>query len=53
MQLERIPNNDVFGTRVGDEYQWITWRQTCDISEHLSYGMMELGLVPQVDAEDK
>lgn len=39
------------GTRVGDEYQWITWKQLAHITEHLSYGILDAGLTPDVQAE--
>jgi hypothetical protein len=24
--LDRIPNNDALGTRVGDTYKWLNWK---------------------------
>jgi len=41
------------GTRVGDEYQWVTFRDCANIAEHLSYGMMALDLAPDIQAEGK
>ena len=49
--LQRIPNHDFMGTRVGDKYEWITLRDVMTQAEHLSYGIMELGLAPEVEAE--
>lgn len=51
--LERIPNKPWLGTRVGDKYEWITWKEAMDLSQNLSYGMMELGLAPEVEGEGK
>jgi hypothetical protein len=51
--LERIPNKPWLGTRVGDKYEWITWEEAMDLSQNLSYGMMELGLAPEVEGEGK
>jgi long-chain acyl-CoA synthetase len=47
----RIPNNDLLGTRVGDTYEWMTWAECADITEHLSYGFMALGMAPTLQAE--
>ena len=49
---ERIPNHDWLGTRVGDEYKWITWRDGIHMSEMLSYGITKLDLASQLEAED-
>lgn len=50
---ERIPNNDWLGTRVGDKYEWMTWRDGRDLAHNFGYGIMSLGLAPEIDAEDK
>ena len=50
---ERIPNNNWLGTRVGDHYEWITWRDGVEMAEHLSYGIEKLGLASTLEAEDK
>jgi len=26
--VERIPNNNMLGTRKGDKYEWTTWKQS-------------------------
>jgi long-chain acyl-CoA synthetase len=39
------------GTRVGDTYEWITWREVGDMAEMLSYGIMHHNLAPTVNAE--
>ena len=30
--LERIPNCPWLGTRVGDHYEWLTWKECMDLS---------------------
>jgi len=51
--LKRIPNHDLIGTRVGAKYEWLTVRDFADLSENLSYGIMDLNLAPAVEAEGK
>lgn len=51
--LERIPNKPWLGTRNGDKYDWLTWKECMDIAHNLSYGIMELGLCPEIEAEDR
>jgi hypothetical protein len=46
--VQKHPNNDFLGTRVGDKYEWLSVRDTADIAEHLSYGIMALDLAPIV-----
>jgi len=48
MNCKLMPNHRWFGTRKGDKYHWLTMKQVGDISEHLSYGIVELGLAPEV-----
>ena len=45
--LFRKPNQDMMGSRVGDKYEWIKYRQVADMAEHLSYGLIALELVPE------
>ena len=52
-QVQRIPNHDVLGTRVGDKYEWLTWSELNEIVENLSYGIAAAGLTPEVEAEGK
>jgi len=52
-QVQRIPNNDVMGTRVGDKYEWLNWRELDEIVENLSFGIENAGLTPQIEAEGK
>ena len=49
--LERIPNHDVLGTRAGDKYEWVTWRELDETCENLSHGIKAEGLAPEVEAE--
>lgn len=46
--VEKNPNADYLGTRVGDEYQWATFRDVASLAEHLSYGIVALDLVPTI-----
>ena len=50
---ERIPNHDWLGTRVGDTYEWMTFRDGRDLAHNFGHGIMSLGLAPEIDAEDK
>ena len=50
---ERIPNNNFMGTRNGDKYDWMSWREVGDMTEHLSYGFMHFNLAPVTQAEGK
>ena len=49
--LNIMPDAGVMGTRVGDKYEWVTWRELAHITEHLSYGIIDAGLCPEVAAE--
>jgi long-chain acyl-CoA synthetase len=49
--VERIPNNDLFGTRVGDKYEWLTFKETQDQVRALAHGLMALDLCPAVQNE--
>jgi hypothetical protein len=51
--VQRIPNHEMLGTRVGDHYEWITYRDMVSLAENLSYGFMALDMCPVVNAEDK
>ena len=51
--VKRIPNNDFLGTRVGDKYEWLSIRDTANIAEHFSYGIMALELAPSVEKESE
>lgn len=49
--VKLIPNHRWFGTRNGNRYEWLSIKQVADIAEHLSYGIVKLGLVPEILAE--
>lgn len=51
--VDRIPNNDVLGTRAGDKYEWMTWRQLDEVCEAFALGVQAEGLTPEVDGEGK
>ena len=48
---ERIPNNEWLGTRVGDKYEWMTWKDSLDYAQTLSYGIKKLDLCPENEGE--
>ena len=49
--VERIPNVDMLGTRVGDEFKWKTWAEVDDITTNIAYGIEALNLAPEIKAE--
>jgi long-chain acyl-CoA synthetase len=49
--VERIPNHDMLGTRVGDKFEWKTWAQVDDQAKHISYALDNLNLAPDIEAE--
>mmetsp|Transcript_4415 Transcript_4415/g.7501 ORF Transcript_4415/g.7501 Transcript_4415/m.7501 type:complete len:185 (-) Transcript_4415:1610-2164(-) len=51
--LERIPNTNFFGTRVGDKYEWLTVKEVLGMAENLSYGFKALDLIPDIEAEEQ
>ena len=51
--LERIPNHDWMGTRNGDTYDWLTYREGMELAKNFGLGVMSLGLAPEIEAEDK
>ena len=42
----------MMGTRVGNEYKWMSWSQCYERSSHISYGIKALDLAPDISAED-
>ena len=48
---DRIPNNEWLGTRVGDKYEWMSWKDSLDYAQILSYGIKKLGLCPEVEGD--
>ena len=51
--VKRIPNNDFLGKRMGDHYEWTTWKQGLDMVESLGLAFEEKNLCPEIDAEGK
>ncbi len=51
--VERIPNNEFLGGRAGDKFEFWTFREVAELSEHLANGIMAFNLSPEVEAEDK
>ena len=43
----------MLGTRVGDKYEWMTWKQLDEACCAFAHGVMAEGLVPQVEGEGK
>ena len=51
--VERMPHANFLGTRVGDGFEWVTWKQLDDICEALSYAVQAHGLTPEIEAEGR
>ena len=49
--LDRMPNQDMLGTRLNDKYEWITWRECLTLAEDFSHGVKALKLSPEIGAE--
>ena len=43
----------MLGTRVGNEYKWMTWNQVDDKCKHISFGINALDLAPDIHAENQ
>lgn len=41
------------GTKVGNEYQWMTIKETVETAKHIAAGCAALDLAPLVEAEDR
>ena len=50
---KRIADNGWLGTRVGNEYKWLSWKEVAEISENIGHGLRELNLIPDMQAEGK
>jgi len=46
--VNEIPSHPWLGTRVGDEYQWVTMKEVDEIVTNLSIGFNTLGLIPKI-----
>jgi len=49
--VQKHPNHELLGTRVGDKYEWQTTSQVLEKAELISLGMKALNLAPEVDAD--
>jgi len=52
-QVSKRPNDNWLGTRVGDKYEWTSWKDAVDLAKNLSFGFAELGLCPSVNVKEK
>lgn len=43
----------MLGTRVGDRYEWKTYREVADMAEHLSYGCSALSLFNLIEFDGR
>lgn len=50
---DRIPNNEWLGTRVGDKYEWMSWKESLEYAQTISYGIKALGLCPEVEGDGR
>jgi len=44
----RVPNNNCFGTRVGNEYEWMTFAEVKETAVNIAHGVEAFGLAPTV-----
>ena len=49
--IQLRPQHKWLGTRFAYEYMWQTFQEIGDIAENLSYGLISLGLVPEISCE--
>lgn len=47
------PNADFIGTRVGDKFEWVTWKELDETCEALSYAIKNHGFTPEVEHEGR
>lgn len=41
------------GTRVGDAYEWLTFKEVDEIAKNLSFGMLSMDMIPDIQAEGR
>jgi hypothetical protein len=46
--VEKYPNNEFLGTRNGDHYEWLSFKEALSLAENLSYGFKSLGMIPEI-----
>ena len=51
--VQLFPDGEAFGTRVENEYKWMTWKEAAEKAENLSYGIKAMNLAPEFEAEGK
>ena len=50
--VEKNPNGEFLGTRVGNKYEWLTYREVQDISKNLGKGIVAFDMVPGMTDDD-
>jgi hypothetical protein len=51
--MNKRPNDDWLGTRVNDEYQWLSWKDSINLAKFLSFGIEALNLADQIEVEGR
>ena len=46
-----MPNHELFGTRVGDAYEWMTVTEILKTSKLIAAGIESMELTPTIEAE--
>ena len=49
----KMPNHDLFGTKVGDAYTWMTVKDVLATSKLIAAGLASMDLTPTIEAEGK
>lgn len=49
--LDRTPNQNFFGTKVGAAYEWMTVKEVIERAKHIAAGISALDMVPDIEAE--
>ena len=47
--VKAYPEHPCLGTRVGDDYKWITYSQTYEKVKHFSHGLLSQNLTPRFE----
>jgi len=50
--LDKTPNQNFFGTKVGAAYQWMTVKEVIERAKLIAAGISALDMIPDVEAED-
>ena len=51
--IEIMPGADMIGSRIGDKYEWITWRECLTLAEDFGHGVKSMRLCGEVGAEGR